>query len=520
MTRADSARAAAPPARRYPAGWLAAAGLVAAGTLLPLGSVAASVLAIGPAEAAALLWRPRVAELLVNTGALVVVGCLACALLGTGAAWLVERTTLPGRPVWTVLMAAPLAVPAFVNSFGWVSVTAEVEGLGGAVLITTMSYYPLVYLPVAAVLRGMDPAFEELSRSLGNGPWRTFLRVVLPQLRPALLGGVLLVGLHLLAEFGALQALRFPTFTTAIYDQFESTFNGPASTMLAGVLVLGCLPLLAGELWLAGRTRVARVGGGSARLAAVHPLGAAAPFALAGMAVLAVLSLGVPLCSLARWLATGSSVAFPLGALAASTLTSVGLALAGAALTCLLALPPAWLAVRHPGRLTHTLERATYLAGSLPGIVVALAMVGIAVGYLPGLYQTVALLVAAYAVLFMPRAVVSLRAALAQVPPELEQCARGLGAGPVVALGRVTLPLIARGLGTGAALVFLAVVTELTATLLLAPISTATLATEFWSHSYSLAYGAAAPYAVLMILISAPATWLLVREYRREAVPA
>ena len=62
------------------------------------------------------------------------------------------------------------------------------EGFGGAVLITTMSYYPLVYLPVAAALRGMDPAFEELGRALGNGPWRTFARVVLPQLRPALLG--------------------------------------------------------------------------------------------------------------------------------------------------------------------------------------------------------------------------------------------------------------------------------------------------------------------------------------------
>ena len=87
-------------------------------------------------------------------------------------------------------------------------------------LITSLSYFPLVHLQVAAVLRGMDPAFEDTARALGLGPWHTFARVVLPQLRPALYGGVLLVGLHLLAEFGALQALRFPTFTTAIYDQF------------------------------------------------------------------------------------------------------------------------------------------------------------------------------------------------------------------------------------------------------------------------------------------------------------
>lgn len=500
----------------YPAVRLAAAVAVAALTLLPLLHVLGFVVAEGPSQAAALLLRPRVGELLRNTTGLVVAGCAACAVLGTGAAWLVERTTMPGRRVWTVLMAAPLAVPAFVNSYGWVSVTAAVEGFGGAVLITTMSYFPLVYLPVAAALRGMDPAFEELGRALGDGPWRTFARVVLPQLRPALLGGVLLVGLHLLAEFGALQALRFPTFTTAIYDQFESTFNGPASTMLAGVLVLGCLLLLVGELRLAGRVRVARVGAGAARTAVPHRLGALTPAALLGMAALAGLALAVPLGSLARWLVVGSSTEFPLALLATATATSVSLGAAGALATCALAVPVAWLAVRHPGRISSLLERSTYLAGSLPGIVVALALVTVSVRYLPAVYQTGALLVAGYAVLFMPRAMVSLRAALLQVPPELDDAARALGSTPAAVLRRVTLPLVARGLGTGAALVFLAVVTELTATLLLAPTGTTTLATEFWANSYSLAYGAAAPYALLMVAISAPAAWLLTREYQRE----
>lgn len=513
-------RAAAVARRPYPPGRLAAAVAVAALTLVPLFYVLAFVVAEGPSQAADLLLRPRVGELLRNTTGLVVAGCVASAVLGTGAAWLVERTTLPGRRMWTVLMAAPLAVPAFVNSYGWVSVTSAVQGFGGAVLITTMSYFPLVFLPVAAVLRGIDPAFEDMSRALGNGPWSTFFRVVLPQLRPALLGGVLLVGLHLLAEFGALQALRFPTFTTAIYDQFESTFNGPASTMLAGVLVLGCLLLLMGELRLIGRARVARLGSGSARTATPHRLGGLTPLALAGMAVLAVLALGVPLGSLGRWLVVGSSTAFPVLALATTTVTSIGLGVAAAVATTVLAVPVAWLSVRHPGRVSRLLERSTYFAGSLPGIVVALALVTLTVGYLPALYQTTALLVAAYAVLFMPRAMVSLRAALAQVPPELDDSARALGAGPSAVLLRVTLPLIARGLGAGTALVFLAVVTELTATLLLAPIGTATLATEFWSNSYSLAYGAAAPYALLMIVISAPAAWLLTRESRSERLPA
>jgi iron(III) transport system permease protein len=125
------------------------------------------------------------------------------------------------------------------------------------------------------------------------------------------------------------------------------------------------------------------------------------------------------------------------------------------------------------------------------------------------------MLLTAYAVLFMPRAMVSVRTALGQVPPELDDVARSLGVGPRGVLVRVTLPLILRGLGSGASLVFLAVVTELTSTLLLAPIGTRTLATQFWSNSSEIKYGAAAPYALLMVVISAPVAYLLTRESRR-----
>jgi iron(III) transport system permease protein len=125
------------------------------------------------------------------------------------------------------------------------------------------------------------------------------------------------------------------------------------------------------------------------------------------------------------------------------------------------------------------------------------------------------MLLATYVILFIPRAMNTQRSAIAQAPPILDDVASALGSGPLQRLRRVTLPLIAPGVGAGAVLVFLAVVTELTATLLLAPIGTRTLATEFWSKSSDIAYGAAAPYAALMVLISAPATLLLTREVRR-----
>jgi iron(III) transport system permease protein len=158
------------------------------------------------------------------------------------------------------------------------------------------------------------------------------------------------------------------------------------------------------------------------------------------------------------------------------------------------------------------LERSTFIGHALPGIVVALALVTIAIQYLRPIYQTVPLLLVAYVILFLPLATVSIRAGLLQAPPVLEDAAHSLGVGRLGTFGRVTLRLILPSIGTGAALVFLAIVTELTATLLISPIGTHTLATRFWSNADEIAYGAAAPYAALMVLLSLPATFFLTRS--------
>lgn len=486
--------------------------LVAAFALVPLAFVAWQASTVSGSEAGRLLFRDQTLQLLGNTVRLVAASTALCAVLGTSAAWLVERTNLPARRLFAALLAAPLVVPAFVSSYGWVSLTPVVQGFAGAVVIVSLAYYPLVYLPVAAALRGMDPAFEETARALGLGPWRTFGRVVVPQLRPALLGGSLLVALHLLAEFGAFALLRFATFTTAIYEQYEVSYNGPAANMLASVLVVICLVLLVAETSVRGRARYARVGGGTARARRPQRLGRWTAPALAGVGLLLLLALGVPVGSLVYWLVVGTSTTFPLAGLAWAAAHSLGLGLAAALVTTALAMPVALLVVRHRRPVSILVERATYVAQSLPGIVIALALVFFAIRAARPIYQTYVLLVAAYAIMFLPMALIAVRAALAQSPGRLTEVARSLGVRPTVALWRVTVPLIAPGLGAGAALVFLSVVTELTATLLLAPIGTQTLATAVWSNTSSLSYGAAAPYAALMVIIAAPATYLLTRR--------
>lgn len=495
-----------------------AAALVAALCALPVVVVVAKAFESGLGDAFDLVWRPRVGELLVNTVSLVVLTCLLATVLGVGAAWLVERTTLPGAGFWRVALVAPLAVPAFVNSFVWADVLPGLDGLDGAVLVTTLSYFPFVFLPVAAVLRSLDQGLEEAARALGLGPWRTFARVVLAELRPAVLGGVLLVALHLLAEFGALEMLRFPTFTTAILDQFEVAFDNRSGSVLGTVLIGLAITVLTVEMLARGGSRHSRVGAGSVRRPARARTGRATPLALVAVAGLSAAAIGVPAWRLAHWL-LGAGRTLDPATLVPALSTTLKLALVAALITTVATLPAAWLLARHRSWLSVLVERVTYVAASLPGVVVALALITITLDVAEPLYQTTAVLVAAYVVLFIPRAMISTRAAVAQAPPELAEAARALGDRPAVAFLRVQLPLTLRGTMAGFALVFIAVSTELTATLLLAPTGTTTLATAFWDASAVLDYAAAAPYAMALVLLSAPLTYLLLRNKNEEPLP-
>lgn len=510
MTRAGRARPSARLGGHRALSPALLAGTVVVGlVLIPLGYVIWETATMGPGELGPLLWRPRVSELLGNTLKLLAGSVLVATLLGVGGAVLVVRTDLGARGWWHAILSAPLAVPAFVNSYGWVSLTSDVQSYAGAVLVVSLSYYPLVYLPVVGALAGLDAAPEEVARSLGRGRMRAFAGAALPRLLPAILGGALLVGLHVLAEFGALQLLAFPTFTTAIYGQYRSAFASDAGTVLAGVLVALCVLLLLLELLLRGRRRYDRVGRSAGRPPEPFALGRWKPVAWLGLTGLAALSLGVPGYSLVHWLLVGSSTEFPLGDLSSALMSTLSLAAGGAALTVLMAMPLAWLVVRRRSAASTALERAAYTANALPGIVVALALITVSIRVVPDLYQTLPVLLLAYAILFLPRALVSVRSSLEHAPPVLEDVSRSLGQSAWATLRKVTLPLVTPGIGAGAALVFLAISTELTATLLLSPIGTNTLATEFWANSSSVRYGAAAPYALLLILAALPATVML-----------
>jgi iron(III) transport system permease protein len=507
--------------RRAPIPLLIISSLIAAAIVSPLVFLGIEAAQAGWDEISALLFRHLTAELLWNTVSLTALVTVGCAVIGTSAAFAIERTDVPLRRVWSVLVVIPLAIPDFVVGYAWVSAAPAVHGLWGAALVMTLALYPLVYLPVAAGLRRTDPALEEAARSLGMGRVRAFTRVTLRQIRPALLGGCLVVSLALLAEFGAFEILRFQTFTTTIFTEFSVGFNSPAACALSIVLVGLGLVVLVGEAALNRRGPLARVGSQATRPPTRAHLGWGAVPTLAGLALLVALALGLPIGVIVYWLTSSQRTTLPGTSIVSAALHTAGYAALAGLLATTLALPIAFLAVRYRSRAGRLVERSTYLVQSLPGLVIALSLVFFAVHYAFSAYQTSQLLIVAYSILFFPLALICVLASVAQAPTGLEEVARSLGAGRVAAFVRITLPLIAPGLAAGFCLVFLSTVTELTATLILIPTGAHTLASQFWSYETNASYGAAAPYAALLVAIAVVPSYLVTRWFdRRSAVVA
>lgn len=500
--------------RGAPPALVAAAAVTGLVALAPLAYLAVRALSGGAGAVVEVLTRPRTAELLARSIALAGAVTLACVLLGVALAVLLVVTDLPGRRIWAVALALPLAVPSYVAGFTWIAEWPWLAGFWGAFGVLTAVSYPYVMLPVAAALRGGGGALEEVARSLGHGPVRVLVQVTLRRVWPAATAGGLLVALYVLSDFGAVSLMRYDTFTLGIYTSYRATFDRTPAAVLGCVLVALAAVLTWAEARARGRAAL-RVGRGTERAARTLRLGRGAAAGLAAVGVVAAVALGIPAYSLVHWTAVGSSAGVDWPALGSAALVTIWFAALGALVTTLLAVPVGILGARHRGRLTATIETAAYAGHALPGVTIGLALVFVGIRLVPAVYQETPLLVLGYAVLFLPLAIGAVRTAVASAPAGLEDVAHSLGDGRLRAFARVTLPLATPGVVAGAALVSLTVAKELPVTLMLRPTGSDTLAVQLWSHTGAGAFAAAAPYAVVLVLIAAVPTVLLDRVLRR-----
>jgi iron(III) transport system permease protein len=496
---------------RKPPRILIALGIAAAiAAVIPIGYLLFR-LGAGADKALVELVRPRTLELLFNTTLLVVSVTFTALVIGFLQAWLTTRTNLGFGALFAVLATLPLAIPSYVMAFSFTATFPGVFGFLPSWLVMSLATSPYVFLAVSAALVRTDSSSEEVARTLGLSKWQVLRRVTWPQVRPAATASSLLVALYTLSEFGAIAILRFDTFTRAIYNAYRLSFDRTAAAALAVVLVMITLLVI----WFERRYRgdYLSVSASSQKRVRVS-LGKARPVAILSLVALAMLGAGVPLYSLVNWSIIGSSTA-DVSQILEALWGSVSLAVMAGALITVFALAIALWVVRYKTKLGMFVELSVWANHALPAIVVALALIFVGANLVPWVYQTTALLLFAYLILFLPNALSTMATPIAQVPRSLEDVANSLGVKGNRSIFKVVLPIAAPGILAGAALVALTVLKELPATLLLRPTGTETLAVRLWSSTEELAFAQAAPYALLLVVLGGLPALALNRQARK-----
>jgi len=479
---------------------------------------------VGLKSAIRLLFRPLVGELLLHTLAISIATALCCAVIGTAAAWFCGAHRSSRPPSLERAGGGAARDSRLRLQLCLVSLSPALCRISGARFwfVTSAYFFRWLYLPVAAALRGMDPSLEEKQRArLVADPGSDSIAWCCPSFARLSWAACCWSPSTCWPSSAAFGLLRYRTFTTEIlFAEYRVSFNGPGASLLAGVLILLCLVCLCRRDEGEGcspnwphRTRHA------APAPRVMNCAKRSRPSWRDFAILAATTIGVPLATIAYWLTQeGRPAITPAPGL--TRLADIGDGrLAGlwdspgpSSRRCWrcrwVSLPP----TTSGPLVTFAGTRSAYLGPGVPGIVIALAIVALAVHTLNPLYQTAALLVIAYAILFLPLAFGQRAGRLRAGAAEAGRKARvRLASAGWKQPGGSCCRWRHRALAPAAAMVFISVVTELTTTLLLAPIGTKTLATQIWVDTSSVAFAAAAPYAALLVNHLAwppPGCWL------------
>lgn len=536
-----------PPARlllrRWPDLPLA---LIAGLLLLPVVAVFASWFSWN-AESGQIL-REMAATVLPDYALTSLVLCIAvaigAALVGTACAAAVTLFDFPGRRVFEWALLLPLAVPAYVVAYAYTDflqfsgplqswlraqfalegrVFPEVRSLPGAVFVFVFALYPYVYLLVRAALAERAAQLMEAARLLGAPLSRRIRAVAIPLARPAIAAGVALALMETLADFGVASYFGIQTFSTGIYKAWLAMDNRIAAAQLATVLLLVVAVLLGMEARAQKRLRFAATrprGGAEARAVRLRGMHGVAAWCTCALPVL--LGFVLPVVFMLRPLHAEAS-ALPWDRFLQWSWHSLRLAGVSAALAVLLALVLAYRLRRAPGRITRAVVRFAGLGYTVPGTVLVVGLL-LPVGWLqqawPGssvgawMTATVLGIVWAYLVRFVSVALQSMQSGYARIPASLDDSARMLGAGGAGLLARVHWPLLQRSAAAAALLVFVDVMKELPATLVLRPFNSDTLAVVAYQLARDERLGEAALPSLALVLVGLLPVMLLSRTLR------
>ena len=485
---------------------------------------------------------------------LVLIVAVGTAVLGTATAWLVTTCRFPGRAVFEVALALPLAFPAFVLAYAYTTfldhpgpvqtalraVTGwgpqaywfpEIRSMPGAAAMLVLVLYPYVYLLARAAFLQQSVTASQVARTLGCGPWGAFFRVSLPMARPAIVGGVALAMMETIADFGTVAHFGVQTFATGIYKAWFSMGDRMAAAQLSTCLLVLALTLAALERAQRGAAQRHQAGRRYEALHSVTLTGWQAAGAVAVCALPVVFGVAIPIAMLALMgLGSGQSPFDPR--YVGFTVNSLSLAGMASALTVLGALLIGYMGRLMPGRAARTASLVAGIGYAIPGGVIAVGLLvplavfdnaldawaretlGVSTGLL--LTGSVTALVIAYLVRFMAVALNAVEAGLGTIRPSMDHAARTLGLGPGATLARVHAPLLRGSLLTAALIVFVDVMKELPATLIMRPFNHDTLAVQAHNLASDERLAQAAVPSLVIVGFGFLPVMLLAREIRRS----
>ena len=471
---------------------------------------------------------------------------LGVGVVGTATASAVTLFSFPGRRVFEWALLLPLAMPAYVmayaytdflqysgplqnalrSTFGWQGrLLPEVRSLGGAVLVFTAALYPYVYLLARTALSERAAHLMEAARLLGAPLGRRIRTVALPLARPAVAAGVALALMETLADFGVSSYFGIQTFTAGIYKAWLSMDNRIAAAQLATLLLMVVAVLLRMEHSAQKRMRFAASRGARAGLADAAPVrlrGARAGLAWVVCATPIALGFGLPVLFMLRPLVLGWDNLL-WDKFIGWTLGSVYLASFSAVLATALALALSFAVRRNPSAMTRGAVQLAGLGYAVPGAVIVVGLL-LPVGWLQsvapqtgaGYWVTATVLgiVWAYMVRFSAVALQTLQSGYSRIPLSFDDSARMLGSSGAGLLARVHWPLLKKSVAVATLLVFVDVMKELPATLVLRPFNSDTLAVVTYQLARDERLGEAALPALVLVLVGLLPVALLSRTLR------
>ncbi len=510
--------------------------------------VVVSSLATPSTEIWAHLWETQLAELIWNTLALIVgVGC-GVLFLGVGLAWLVTMYRFPGHKVFEWMLILPLAIPAYVIGFVFMAVFdfagpvqswlrsmfgrdmwfPEVASYGGVTMVMTLVLYPYVYVLARAAFREQAAETLEAARSLGFRPLAVFWRVALPLARPSIAAGLAFALMEALADFGTVAVFGYSTFTVAIYKIWFGMFERGAATELASLLVFFTMALCLLERAGRGRARFSQMEG-TVRPVVPKRLRGWKGWLASGTAALVVGAAFIfPVAQLIGWSIGGGEYDERYPQFMVNTLV-LGLVTAFLAVCAAVTVAYGLRLSRRP--VVTFFARLASMGYALPGSVIAVgvivplaffdhtldALLEKALGLSTGLLLTGTMvgLIFAYLVRFLAVSLQTVEASLLKITPNMDMAGRSLGVGKGGVLWRIHLPLIRGGLSSAAILVFVDVMKEMPATLLLRPFGYETLAVRVWQLTSEALWEVAALPALTIVAAGILPVILLVASSAR-----